>query len=368
MSPARDPRRRPLRSATAIVTALALAAGAFWAVRDHTVGTSAGSTGLGGTVVYAVREGAWARLWRWDLSTGVVSEGPRVRDPLALVNAYAAHPGWVGITSQLPGGRQEGSVLRSLGPRDAPTLLRSGSMITWGAGGESVVAATRTRLRGCRRHVTVTFQKLVPPMSERQVDRRLCGDLLSIGRDGVFTYFTLRFHGRVSIRFAGYGRSHPVLGGYALAEVSAASDLLVIPGSQAGASPRGAPLAGTASFFQGLGSHPIAFGTPRAPFQLYQVLGWPPDARFALVSGAMGARSGLFELEVGPNGEHGAPRYIEPLRGPTWATYTGGGVGVVEMDGSLYALRRRRLTSLALPAGAPVPSGPLVWIPGVPPY
>jgi hypothetical protein len=363
-----EPRRRRLRGAAATLAALALAAGVFWVVRDRTVETPAATSGLSGTLVYAVRDGVWARLWRWDLATGVVREGPRVRDPLALVNANAARPGWVGVTSQLPGGRQEGSVLRTLGPRDAATPLRSGTMITWGAGGGSVVAATRTRLRGCRRHVTVSIEKLVPPMAERQVDRKLCGDILSIGRDGVFTYFTLRTHDHVSIRFAGYGRSHPVLGGYALAGVSADSDLLVVPGSQARSSPRGTSLSGTASFFQGLGSRPVAFGTPRLPFQLDQILGWPPDARFALVAGAMGARSGLFELEVGPNGEHGSPRYIEPIRGPTWATYTGGGVGVVEMDGAFYVLRRGRLTRLALPADAPAPSGPLVWIPRVPPY
>jgi hypothetical protein len=361
--PTSTPRGRVARTVVALAAALALAAAGFSVVASSTLGSSTRSSGLTGTLVYAVRDGAWARLWRWDLATGIVREGPRVRDPLELVNASGPHPGWVGVTSQLPTGGQEGSVLRSLtaGARAIP--LRAGDLISWGPRGQSVVAVRRTRLSGCRRHITVDTQKLVPSIVERQVDRRLCGDVISVGRDGVLTYFTVRTRGRVAIRFAGYGRSHPVLGGYALAAVSAASDLIVIPGRQATPSAEGLPLAGTASFFQGLGSRPVAFGTPRMPFQLYVVLGWTPDAGTALVAGAQGARSGLYLLDVGPNGQHGAPRYVSPIRGPTWATYTDRGSGIVEMDGSLYTLRGDRITPLSLPKDAPRPSGPLVWVP-----
>jgi hypothetical protein len=262
----------------------------------------------------------------------------------------------------LPNGDEEGSLLRALTADATPTRLRSGDLVAWGPHGRAVVSATLTRLRGCRRHITIDTRQLIPPTTERQVDRAICGTLLSVGRDQVLTYFTVRTRGRVSIRFAGYGRSHPVLAGYALAAVSDASDLIVIPGGQAARSD-GTPLAGTASFYQGFGSHPVPFGTARMPFQLYAVLGWSPDANSALVTGAQGARSGIYELEVGPNRQPGPPRYVSPIRGPTWATYMDQGPAILEMDGAFYVFRGAGIRPLSTPSGAPPPDGPVVWVP-----
>ena len=70
-----------------------------------------------GTLVYAVDDGfGRARLWRWDLVDGLVRRGPRVRQPIELVNAYGAEPGMVGVTSREPDGDQIGSLLRFLSP------------------------------------------------------------------------------------------------------------------------------------------------------------------------------------------------------------------------------------------------------------
>ena len=105
-----------------------------------------------------------SRLWRWDLATGrrrVVRGYPRA---IEFVDARGVNPGWVGLTSELPDGRLQASLLRFLGPDDRATPILEGDIVSWGPQGTTVIAARRGPLRtGCRRSVSIVWARLVPP-------------------------------------------------------------------------------------------------------------------------------------------------------------------------------------------------------------
>ena len=56
----------------------------------------------------------------WPWQTGAITEGPAVSDVTQLIDAYGAQPGWIGLTSSLPNGMQQASVLRFLASTDRP--------------------------------------------------------------------------------------------------------------------------------------------------------------------------------------------------------------------------------------------------------
>ena len=134
-------RPTPKARATALVVAgaLVLTGSAFAWIQAHTPPPAAPATGLKGTLVYAVPVGDdWARLWRWDLESNVVAEGPKIRDPVELVNAYGPGDDWVGITSRLPDGRFSAGILPYQSPNDDVTPVLAADMVAWGPRGEGV--------------------------------------------------------------------------------------------------------------------------------------------------------------------------------------------------------------------------------------
>jgi hypothetical protein len=360
---------------TLVALFLAVVVASWLRANTHTTAPPKPSAPLDGTLVYAGAYGAdRTRLWVWDLRSGEVEAGPIVDRPLELVNARAANFGWIGLTSELPGGASQGSVLRFLGPDDQPVPMVRGDLVTWDARGESVVGATRGPvLEGCRR-ITVVHVNLIPLVRDRQFDRRTCGDLISIGRDGARTYFTLERSGRVSSFFAGYQALHRILPRYALVAVSAVGDMVVVPASELTTTPISpfpvregdptGPIAGAALFFNGLQADgPIPYGQGGDRFAIDRVLAWSFDSLHALASGRLGNVQGLFELDGGPGDGLRPPRYVGPIEGSVWATYAEDGTAVVEIGGAFFALRAGRLIPMELPIGAPGPSGPIVWMP-----
>lgn len=374
--PLQEPSRRPggrVRAvAVSVVAAVILAASAFAWVQAHTPPPAAASSGLQGRLVYAVRgTDGWARLWTWDLERNTVSEGPLVRDPVELVNAYGPQPGWIGVTSRLPDGRLSAGILRYLAPTDRATPLFTGDLVAWGAYGDGVAGARRGPAHGCHRRLQVVYRSLVPRRVDVQVDRTICGDAVSLGRDDARTYLTLRRGADVRVVFAGVGRFHPVLRRYALAGVSPAADMLVVPGASAAASPTyvappGVPPAavfGTGMFFSGLtGGHPIAYEDDGRPLQLERVLAWSPDASDALVAGRTPDHRGLFELAAGPAPGGRTPVELGASGTDLFATFADDGTGFVLDGASVSVLHGGELTPLPLPSGAPAPAGPIVWI------
>ena len=331
------------------------------------------ASGLVGTLVYAVREnGAWSRIYRWDLATGQVRRGPLVRRAVELVNADGANFGWVGVTSVLPDQHLQAGVLHYLEPNDQVTPILQGDLISWGPRGDSVVAVHRGPERPfCRRRVSIVWAKLVPALRERQyVAPHLCGDVWSVGRDENVTYFTLARTGRMDIVYAGIGRVHEILARHALLSVSPASDLIVVDGHAFRSAGKGPfrqdevpiQVSGTELFFRGLQRHRIVFESRGARFMLDRVLAWSPNNLVAIASGRLGAQTGVFELPAGPEPGPRSPRFLGPDPGLAYATYTEDGTAIVETANGLFVDHGGSLVRLAPPTGAPAVDGPIVWI------
>ncbi len=335
--------------------------------------TAASATHLTGTLIYAVPDGPYnSRLWRWDLATGNAVRGPRVPRAIELVDARGANFGWVGVTSQLADGRLQASVLLFLGPDDRSTPILTGDMVSWGPGGATVIAGRRGPLRaGCHRQISIVWAKVVPALRERKyAAQAVCGDLLSIGQESTATLFTLERHGRVGIFFAGIGRIHSVLQGYALVGVSGLSDMIVVPSEglpAVGPLPirpgqEYGDLQGAGLYFRGLGEpRPIPYMSGSATFGIDRLLAWSPDASVALVEGRLGDQHGLYELDSSP-GDLGAPLFVGLAQGVPYATFTHDGVAIVETLAGLFTVVEDRLVPLVPPSGAPAPAGPIVWI------
>jgi hypothetical protein len=360
---------RGLASSLAVVVVALAVAGWFAAHPAHRSDEGPRlPPGLTGTLLYAVDRGdGTSRLWRWDLETGELRRGPDVPSPLQLVDAYAAEPGWVGVTSRSPSGGLVASVLRFLEPQDVPVPLLRGDQIAWDGRGMTVAALHEGELAdGCLRHVTIDLARLATSERDRQYERaRLCGRIATLGRASLVTFFTLRRGGRTDVYFAGV-HAHRILRDHTMLSVSPTSDLLVVP-TPGGADTFGgaAVLGGDVSlFFRGLGdAGPIAYGTRGRPFALDRVLAWTTDSLSVIVLGRWGDLSGLFVLDGGAGDGLDPPRYLGPSSGLAHAAFSERDVGFVVDGPVLSYVRDGVLVPLPLPSDAPAPDGPIVWIP-----
>jgi hypothetical protein len=328
---------------------------------------------LDGTLVYAVPDGeGHSRLWRWELATGRVVRGPRVLRATELVDAGNVNFGWLGVTSELADGRLRASILHFLGPDDRSQPVVSGDAISWGPGGATVAAARRGPVRGGCRRIAIVRATLLPARAEPvYVEPSLCGDLLSLGQESLATLFTLERRRHVGIFFASVGRIRSVLPGHALLSVSGLSDLLVVP--QGGlpdlspfptrASQEHDDLPDAALFFLGM-HEPLPYLDAGEPFSVARVLAWSPDSAVALIVGRSGFRRGIYELDVAPGNGLDPPVYVGPVSGIPYATFTRGGIPIVETAAGLFVVEGDALVRLPLPSpvDAPWPDGPMAWI------
>ena len=290
---------------------------------------------------------------------------------MLLARKFPAGEGWIGVTSRLPDGRFSGGVLRYLESTDQVTPLLTADLMAWGARGEGLAGVRRSPGNACRR-LQVLYAGLVAPRgTEVRVDRPLCADVVTVGRDDLRTYLTLRRGDRTKIVFAGLDRFHPVLNGYALASVSVTADLVVVPASDRApidggpTGPHGGlgETGGAAMFFRGLsGGRPIPYVQPPDGLVLTSVLGWSSDASTTWVTGRVAGREGIYEVDAGPSAGDRAPRLLGSVHGSLFATNADDGTAIFADGGALSALRDGRLAPLRLPAGAPAPTGPIVWI------
>ena len=370
-------RSRSLVAVVLAVVVLAIAVG--WWLNAHTAPTPrapqrvAPVADLTGTLVYAVPDGPdRSRLWRWDLATGRVLRGPRVPRAIELVDAHGAAAGWIGVTSALPDGRLEASVLRFLAPDDRATPILRGDDVAWAPDGSSVAVVRRGSLRtGCRRSVSIVWARLVPALRDRKfADPALCGDLLSIGQDDAQTFFTLDRGGRVGVFVAGIGRIHPVVPGYAMMAINGVSDIIVIPeGALATRAPlpsrpeqEHADLLGAGLSFIGTSDLPLPYGVGDDRFAIARFLAWSRADDAALVVGRQGVRRGLYLLDTESGNGIVGPRYVGPVSGIPYATFTIDGSAIVQTAEGLFVTSRDGLVPLTPPADAPAPDGPIVWI------
>lgn len=360
-----------------VVTALVLAVALGSWLKAHTSETGtpgSGSARLSGTLVYAVPDGRdGSRLWRWDLSTGRVVAGPRIPRAIQLVDAAGASPGWVGVTSELIDGRLQASVLRFLGREDRPVPILAGDLVSWGPGGATVAVARRGSLRaGCRRDVSIVWARLVPALRERRyAEPTLCGDVLSLGLDDVATFFTLERGGHVGIFLASVGRIRPVAPGYVLVAVSPFSDMIVAPAAGPSSSvtvpvrpAQEGDIPDPGLFFRGAGrTGPVPFVAGPPPLVMDRVLAWAPGGLTALVEGRVGQERGVYVLDTGPGDGLDAPRFLGAVDGVPYATFTRDGTAIVETYDGVFIVAGASFVAFETPAGAPLPAGPIVWLP-----
>jgi hypothetical protein len=359
------------------VVALLLATIVIAWTRAHLRTVPAAGLERHGTLVYVAGEGAHERLWTWNLQTGAIAQGPAVANVTEVLDAYGAQPGWIGLTSSLPDGSEQASVLRFLGPMDRPVPVIGGDLVSWGPHGQSAVAVRRGPITDdCHRDVSIWMDDLILDTRQREFHQAsLCGDVLSVGRDGSATYFTREQNGRIGIFFAGYKIAHRVLSDFALMGISPASDMIVVPGPSllatsiapvpARTDGERPPLfvGGTALYWRGPGSQtPLPFGTSEGNLVVQRILGWSPDSLQALVAGSVGPQHGLYLLDAGPGTERRAPTFLGQIDGLTYGAIAGDGTVFVVSRGQLIAFRNGRPTDVELPAGAPAPTGPLVWV------
>jgi hypothetical protein len=361
--------RRARGVASFLAVALVAVAIGAWLEAHTPVRSRAGPAppvGLTGTLLFAAGgDGGMSRLWRWDLETGALTRGPTVASPVELIDAYGAHPGWVGVTSRLADGRSSASLLRFLEPDDRAVDLIEGDRIAWDGRGMTVAALEEGPLQdGCRR-VTIDLVRLATDHRDRQFEREaLCGRVTTIGRASLVTFFTLRRGVRTDIYFAGV-QPHRLLRDHTMVSVSPTSGLLVVPTpGESDTYGAAAMLSGDVSlFFRGVGdAGPIPYGTVSRPFAIDRVLAWTADGLTAIVEGRWGRRAGLFELDGGAGAGLEVPRYLGPSSGRAFATFSQRGVAFIADGPSLWVVRDGRREPLLLPGDAPTPDGPIAWI------
>jgi hypothetical protein len=377
--PAVDLPRRPrgeraVRAAAAIAL-LVVAATTIVAVQVHTPGlgrgSASGGTGLDGWLVYAdAVDASWSRIWAWNLADGTVEQGPLVRDPLELVDASLAHPGWVGVTSALWGDRRAASVLQFHEPLARSAFIRSGRLVAWSAGGASVTVADETEGVGCDRRLTVWTHEFSLGTSAIRYRGPACGDLYSMGSTLSTPYLTLVQHGGATVDTVGLGSLHPVLEDHLLLSISIASDLLVVPASAFGPPPgiTAAQRPGLRIFDRSpLHQRPIQISAGGENFYPEDVLAWSHDGAIAYLLGAVGGHDrGVYAVDVAPGNEPRRatrePSLIATTEAdPVRATVAGDGRLILALDHRVYVVGTDGLEQVPVPSGAGLPDGPLVW-------
>ena len=355
--------RRPVLPAwlpVAVVVALAVVAVVF--VQRHTPPPREPVAGLSGSLLYASSTvSGLSQLWVWDLPTDTLHPGPRVREPLELVDASLSRPGWIGVTSRLAGG-QRASLLRSLTPSDHAETLLGGDLVSWSPGGEFVTAAA---LGGepCGRLRVRSFSLTVRQQAQR-LDTFFCGRLVNFGRDASLPYlsYVAQHASAASITAVGNGYLHGLVDGFAALSVSRAGDLLVVPAGRAFELGTGPARDLALVYGSPRPHHPIPFGTPGHGLAAERVLCWNDDASQAYVLGSVDGIRGVYSIPVGPGRDPKVPVLLTATGAVhVAATAVSGGELVLALDGSLALIRDGELAWLDLPDGAAPVVGPILW-------
>jgi hypothetical protein len=162
-----------------------------------------------------------------------------------------------------------------------------------------------------------------------------------------------------------------VVAGYAMVAISTLSDIIVVPQeSLATLTPlpvrpdeKHPELEGAAMQFLGSGEpRPLPYGVPHEPFAISRMLAWNASAASALVVGREAFRRGFYLLDTAPGDGVTTPRYIGPVSGTPYGTFSLDDTVFVETADGLFATIDGHLVRLHPPADAPAPEGPIVWI------
>ena len=307
-----------------------------------------------GVLIYSISlQQGTSQLYRWDLSTGKVTPGPKISglDGLWSTSKF----GWIGVSRFLPSGQMQASVMRTDDLSKAPVPLLSGRFVAFDATGTSAVSVhERAATSGCNNRIGVDVREIAVGVGQQQFESRSCWYAASIARSSGTTYLSLINGTKLAIDFIGYRVLHQILGGHKLESVSSASDMLVVPSQ--GVSAR--------LFFRGTGAlDPIPIAIGGQPLQLSFVLAWSPNASTTLVVGQVGQQVGIYQVEVGPGVSPRVPTFVTAVSDRAWASYGSDGTAYVVSGGRMFTIGDHGVSPLAMPAGAPGPFGPVIWLP-----
>jgi len=362
-----------------VALAVLLAGISVWFVQRHTPAPGPPHTGEVGSIIYEARStDGQTRLYRWDLFANTVSRGPVVHDLIGLFDASGAHPGWVGETSGSATGGVDIGVFKFTGPDDQALPLGHGDVAAWAPQGtDALVGTARPASNGCASLYLLAIH-LSPLRQDPTGGERVCASLESVQLSQRVTYLSLRGPKGSRVAFVSVGRLRTLLNHYRMDGLSPANDMVVTPDMPSdtpsdtpssstpgsGAQTIGVPDRNAALFFRGpAGQSPTPYMSAGSPFVLDRVLAWDPGGTEALVLGFAGGRSGFFRLVAAPpTGPMQPAIYVGPAARDAEALYTGVGTRIVFSGGQFSRVFDGSSAPLAMPPGAPVPAGPMVWL------
>jgi len=367
-----DPTRRAIPRGLAIAIAVALAIVAVASIelrfgdaspaRPVSSNPEVGS----GMLVYLARDDGRTRVWVVDLFARVARPGPAVpRGTAELVDVSGAGSGWVGVERRVGHRMVAASVLRGVAPHADVVGLGRGDLVAWGPSGRSLVFARNGRpaRAGCAR-VRISLVTVVTEKVEWALDDPgFCGPVLSLSRSAAATYFTAASGDRLSVYLTGVvGVPHLMFDGLGIISASPPSAFLLSPGSPRASTGEPSSDTGTLLGWKGIGG-PVTVGSGKHVLAIERILSWSTDGSRVALVGALGARRGVFVLDAGSGSATRVPRYVMPAEPDLDGTFDGRGRLYLVANGDVFVAGDGQPRRLPLPAGAPPPSGPIVWIP-----
>ncbi len=381
------PRMSPRRLVRQVVvpTVVLLVVGILVALAARPAGGPArppadGSLGPGHLLYASDDDPEHLGIYRLDLSTGHVTAGQPLPGVTELV-PIADDLGSIGITRRNTEGTLEAFALSSVTPNARVAPIASGDMIAWGPEGESVLAVRTGPDVRCRPHVRADVVDLSTwPPQTIPVFRagRLCGDVLAVALDRDRAYLSIARGEVVRTSWTSPAQVlHRAVPVRTLNSLSPTGDMIVTPvrflssGFIPGRDPDPGPipqLAGASELtWRGRGG-PAPITSGGEPIQVQRTLAWTPDGSRALVVGTpLVGEPAIYEMPGGVGEGDREADEIWGIEGPIGgASYDEDGSAYLVMDRQMIRITDGELSRIPLPEGAPLPTGPVLWVPTAP--
>lgn len=319
---------------------------------------------LDGRIVFAANApdglpGLRQRLYVFDLESQGLEIGPPI--PTAR-EVEALADGSVLIVADVAGGRQRPSLATSLAPDAAVRTLPAGAIVAASSDGRSLVVVARSR-RGCGGEPAYVVRRfrfvLGAPSPIASLEPARCGTPISAAaEDGSTTLAVIDDRGRIDVVIDGVA-VEPPLRNAAVLSIGPARTVLLAALDR--------PIEPTAAPTGPLLVWPFA-GAPRPAADglvVTRFLTWSPDGRRAVVNGVLGGERGMWLVDPA----RGTATSLLPSTSVELGAVSSGAAfddaGNVYAGGAgvILAVTSVGTFPLDLPRDAPVPKGPLVWLP-----